>query len=306
VITLLVCPVCNQQILMMKMQYICQNCEKVYPINSGIIRLTGSSQPDEDYFPNNTFYLLFQSEEKNFWFRVRNRIITKMISRHVSRSSHILEVGCGTGFVSQYLKKKGYHIDCADIFPQALRFCRLREAGDNYFQYNLSERIFIEEYDGICAFDILEHIDDDESAIRNIHDALKPGGRVVITVPAGKNLWSAIDQFTEHKRRYSYSELKAKLQNNGFTIIKLSYFMTFLYPFILLFRKFSFLNRAVNDTDMKQTILRQAKRELQPGPIVNLLFYGIFSMEVPLIDRITLPFGSSLICVAKKKGAVTR
>lgn len=283
------------------MQYLCQNCGKTYSSKDGIIQLTGNTLHEEQYFPDNGFEILYQSEEKNFWFKVRNKIIGNVITRYLSLQSCILEVGCGTGYVSRYLKKMGYHVECADLFFAALRFCKERDAGDYYYQCNLSDQIFIEEFDAICAFDVLEHINDDVAILKNMHAALKPDGILFITVPADRHLWSAMDIYAEHKRRYSLQELREKIEDNGFKVKKISYFMTLLYPFILLARKISLRTGNMNDENVKKQIQKDAMSELQPNGIINSMFFLIFSLEVPLINTIALPFGSSLLCIAVKE-----
>ena len=283
------------------MQYSCQNCGKTYPDKEGIIQFARDTLHEEQYFPDNAFEILYQSEEKNFWFRVRNKIIGNAITRYLSPRSRILEVGCGNGYVSRYLKKMGHRVECADLFFDGLQFCKERDAGYLYYQCNLLDRLFIEEFDGICAFDVLEHIDDDDAVLKNMHDALKPGGTLFITVPADRRLWSVMDIYAEHKRRYSMKELRTKIEGNGFKVIKMSYFMTLLYPCILLSRKFSLRTKSLNDEDMKKQIKKELMNELQPNVIINILFFLIFLLEVPLLRSVTLPFGSSLLCVAVKE-----
>jgi 2-polyprenyl-3-methyl-5-hydroxy-6-metoxy-1,4-benzoquinol methylase len=282
-------------------KFVCQNHGHSYHEKEGIIQLIQNAASAERYFPDNAFDLLYHSEEENFWFRVRNRIIGNTITRYLSSRSRILEVGCGTGFVSRYLKQRGFHIECADLSFEALQFCKKRDSGYAYYQYNLAERIFLEEFDGICAFDVLEHFKDDARALKNMYEALKPGGVLFITVPADMRLWSAMDVYAEHKRRYSAQDLRKKLEMNGFNIMRMSYFMAFLFPVLLLSRKF-LLRRGLSNTEESVKIVKQeVVKELQPNTILNSLFYVIFSTEVPLLRSFNLPFGSSLLCVAMKE-----
>jgi 2-polyprenyl-3-methyl-5-hydroxy-6-metoxy-1,4-benzoquinol methylase len=298
---MLVCPVCKNSLLKETLQYSCQQCGKTFTVNEGIIQFAQDIQNEERYFPNNAFEILYLAEEKNFWFTVRNKIIGNTITRYLPLKSRILEVGCGTGYVSRYLRETGYRIECADLFLKALQFCKARHAGDLYYQYNLSDQIFIEEFDGICAFDVLEHIDDDLSVLKNLYAALKPGGILILTVPADQRLWSAMDRYAEHKRRYSRQELREKVEGNGFKVIKLSYFMTLLYPFIFFSRKFLSRFKSPDEENAKIQINNEVMSELQPNILINSLCFLIFSLEVPLLNLVTLPCGSSLLCVAVKE-----
>jgi 2-polyprenyl-3-methyl-5-hydroxy-6-metoxy-1,4-benzoquinol methylase len=298
---LFLCPSCKQPLQQESAQYSCHNCGKRYSDKEGIIQFTGDTLNNEQYFPDNAFETLYLSEEKNFWFRVRNKIIGNAVTRHLSPPSRILEVGCGTGYVSRHLKKLGYNMECADLFFDALQFCKERDAGSRYYQCNLADRVFVEEFDGICAFDVLEHIDEDTTVLKNLYAALKPGGILFVTVPADKRLWSAMDIYAEHKRRYSTQDLRTKIEGNGFKVIKLSYFMTFLFPFILLSRKLSLQKKDLNEKEQEKQIKNEVMNELRPNGLLNEIFFFIFGMEVPLLGSFNFPFGSSLLCVAIKE-----
>jgi 2-polyprenyl-3-methyl-5-hydroxy-6-metoxy-1,4-benzoquinol methylase len=300
-IFLLLCPECHGPLEKNTSWYSCRNCNRTFSDKSGISQFNQANPGDEVYFPDDSFEILYDSEEKNFWFRVRNQIIGSTVTRYLTPNSRLLEVGCGTGYVSCYLKKLGYHVECADLFFEALQFCRKRDAGDHYYQYNLSDRIFIEEFDAVCAFDVIEHIEDDESVLKTVHDSLKPGGFLFITVPADKCLWSAMDIYAGHKRRYSRQELRKKIEGNGFKVVKMSYFMTFLYPFILLSRKLSLRTGDMDDETMEKRIHNEEKNQLQPNGLLNTVFFFVFSLEVPLLHSFNFPFGSSLLCVAVKE-----
>jgi 2-polyprenyl-3-methyl-5-hydroxy-6-metoxy-1,4-benzoquinol methylase len=301
VLLLLLCPSCKKPLSEENQIFICSYCGIIYQQNEGIFQFNNNSPQNEKYFPDSAFEDLNRSEEQNFWFRVRNIIIGNSITRYLPRQSRILDVGCGTGYVSRYMKKLGYHVVCTDFFLQALQFCKEREAGERYYQNNLSDQLFIEEFNGVCAFDVLEHIEDDYHVMKNLYAALKPGGILILTVPADKRIWSIMDVYAEHKRRYSAKELRAKLERNGFRVIKLSYFMTFLYPVIVLSRKFSIKSGKLETEQEVNRIKFKLMNELQPNWIVNSILFFIFRLEVPFIGLFDLPFGSSLLCIAVKE-----
>jgi len=176
---MLLCPECQSPLMNMegssRGSWRCGTCGHMYRKNEGIIQFSKNVAREERYFPAHAFDLLYQSEERNFWFRVRNKIIGSVVSQYLSPQARILEVGCGTGFVSRYLKRRGFHRECADLFFDALQFCKKRDAGYANYQYNLADRIFVNEFDAVCAFDVLEHIDDDCLIIRNMYDAMGGG-----------------------------------------------------------------------------------------------------------------------------------
>lgn len=298
---MIVCLKCQAPLTRGERGLVCPACRAEYSERDGILQLLSEAENTDAFFQIGKFEILYHSEETNFWFRVRNIIIGDTITRYLPRPSRVLEVGCGTGYVSRYLKSLGYQIECADLFFDALQFCRQRDAGFQYYQHNLLESSFSEEFDAVCAFDVIEHIDEDGVALRHLHDALRPGGLLFITVPADMRLWSHKDRSARHKRRYSAPELSEKLRACNFDLIKMSYFMTFLYPALLFSRKISMKQKEGSSGETKGTIKKEEMDELQPNRILNAIFYIIFRLEVPLIRRFNLPFGSSLLCVAKKR-----
>lgn len=280
----------------------CPFCNFVIPFEKGISRFS-EDESDEYFFPVEAFSILYEKEDAHFWFRSRTRIIESFIKRHVSLNpasvAKFCEVGCGTGLLSKHLVKKGYRVSCCDLFFEGLLFARERGSGDEYFQCNLLDFPFINEFDVILACDVLEHIDDDASALLGIYDALKPGGFCIITVPAGKSLWSETDVHAGHKRRYDRDDLICKVIQSGFSLIRTSYFMTIPFPILKVKRV---LSKSLKGLLVESGEGVKASNELDLPWILNELLYLSLLPERMIIPHVNLPFGSSLICIAQKKG----
>lgn len=292
------CPACRNKLIWINNGYICDSCRREYPLIKGVVSFSDCDLLSESYYPGNAFEELYHAESTNFWFRVRNQIIGCIIKKYLPVGSNIIEVGCGTGFVSTYLKSQGYEMDCADLYLQGLHYCIKRAAGGSYYQFNLYDSIFYEHYDGVCAFDVIEHIDDDSLVLKNMNAALKPGGFIVITVPASKRLWSEVDESARHKRRYDLAELKGKVETAGFEIKEISYFMTLLYPFIYISRRMISMNGIHS---IGQASRSKASSEICINHLLNNIFFHIFNAESYILSRMKLPFGSSLLCIAQKR-----
>ena len=136
---------------------------------------------------------------------------------------------------------------------------------------------------------MIEHVDQDIDELKALRSRLVSDGKAVITVPAYMFLWSAFDEMNEHKRRYTLTELNAKLVQAGFTVEKISYFNTLLFPVVYVVRMLNNIlkRNGSSDTDMPSTPL-------------NFVLKKIFSLEKYLLRLVSLPFGVSLIAVVKK------
>jgi len=156
--------------------------------------------------------------------------------------------------------------------------------------------LFLEDemFDLVVALDVIEHITDDGAALSEYYRITKHNGILLLTVPAYSFLWGAHDEINDHKRRYVADELKNKVEKTGFTVGKLTYFNTFLFPFVLLARMGQRLMRMVNGRHKPRSDLK-----LYPF-IINDLLEAIFMLEEGLLRKYDLPYGVSLLCVAKK------
>jgi SAM-dependent methyltransferase len=178
-------------------------------------------------------------EKDNFWFRSRNSLIVWALKRYFPSFRSFLEVGCGTGFVLQGIAKAFPEAEIigSEIFVQGLKFAAGRVPTGQFLQMDGRRIPYQNEFDLIGAFDVLEHILEDDVVLAGMYRALKPGGGLVVTVPQHPWLWSATDQYACHVRRYSAADLHFKLKNAGFEIVLSTSFVTLSLPAMLIARR---------------------------------------------------------------------
>jgi SAM-dependent methyltransferase len=216
----------------------------------------------------------------------------------------VLEVGCGTGSVLRVLKEacpEGLVIGM-DYFEEGLSWARAR-AGCPLIQGDLQAPPFAARFDLIGLFDVLEHVEDDERALRDLHALLNPDAVLLLTVPAHASLWSYWDEVCQHHRRYSVAELKSKLVGAGFRVEYLTEFMSLLYPLMWLGRRLRTAVPARREDERRKL----AERELRILPGVNGLLEWLLRPETRLVaGRRTLPLGTSLVAVTRKPAGETQ
>ena len=290
------CPQCKSVLREMVGKYFCQNCAHSYPIIADIPSFVDRNVAI-DSFDAAAFEFLFEMEQRHFWHIGRREIIMDILKRNIPdlAKSTMLEIGCGNGSVLAYLKQNGVDIEGGDIYLEGLKLCQRRAGSVDLYHVDILALPFYDDFDVIGVFDVLEHIDDDEKALLEISQALKSRGKMMLTVPAHKFLWSYFDVQSHHVRRYSKKELVAKLERNGFTVRKASFYMFFLFPLFALFR---LIGNALQE-DEKQNI--ETSLEVRTIPMVNRLFLGLMRVEKWLIRYLSLPFGTSLIVLAEKR-----
>lgn len=239
------------------------------------------------------FAELAQLEAANFWFRARNNLVVWALQKFCSALKSILEVGCGTGFVlsgiaASYDKAR---LHGSEIFVAGLAFAAERLPTAHFMQMDARQVPFVAHFEAIGAFDVLEHIEEDEVVLAQLHQALEPSGRLFITVPQHRWLWSAADEHACHVRRYSRREIHDKLLRAGFSIEYSTSFVTLLLPAMLLSR----LGQKKVQADY------DPQNELKLPRVLNALFYGLMQLEFGLIKLgLNLPIGGSRLVVAKK------
>ena len=295
----LYCPKCKIVLSHKDGSLYCGTCARSYPDIDGIPCFIDRDLP-VDSFDGELFEYIYETEQKHFWHIGRKEIIFDLICRLPTniRDIRMLEVGCGNGSVLSYLKQHGINIEGADIFIEGLKFCRQRIGPGGLYQADIMALPFVQNYDMVGAFDVLEHLVDDDKALREINTALKPGGLLLITVPANKFVWSYWDEVSHHKRRYSEKEIKAKVEQSGFKIRRISHYMFFSFPLLVLVRLFN------KYTTMKKTDYNiKDSNELKTVPIVNDILLLLLRLEKRMLRHMNFPFGASLLVLAEKQNS---
>lgn len=253
---------------------------------------------ENNNYPNGYFEMLDKIEPKNFWYRSRSRIIEYLFTKYlnVTHPAKVLEIGCGTGFVLKGLSKfKLLKLTGAELNIDALRYAMKNLPQVAFVQFDARKIPFEEEFDAIGAFDVLEHIDEDELVIESIHKSLKRGGYLFLSVPQHECLWSALDNDFYHKRRYSRRELLKKLIKANFSVLFVSSFVFTLLPLMYLSR----LRGKKMPTSKKK--VEYCFDELIVNPILNTIGELFIRIDEILIKLgIRLPVGGSLVLVARK------
>ncbi|MBM3985184.1 MAG: class I SAM-dependent methyltransferase [Planctomycetes bacterium] len=239
-------------------------------------------------------------ERSHWWFRGRRAIFIALLDRHLGRQAgsprRVMDLGCGVGGMLAPLQEYGQVIG-TDVTLKGLEHCAAR-AFPRLVACNGPHGCFGDStLDCITAFDALEHIEDDEGTLREIHRMLKPGGLLIASGPAYQFLYSQQDRITHHVRRYTLSGLIDKAERAGFTIEKASYLNFLLFPAILpavlALKAWQALRRPPDSGAGSNVGIRI------PG-FVNSTFAAIFACEASLLRFVSAPTGHSLVIVARK------
>lgn len=229
-------------------------------------------------------------DTRHWWYRARRRILAALIERKLPLpdNARILEIGCGTGHNLEMLKRFG-RVDAVEIdsAARAIASARLGHAVINAPLPELSG-IADGSYDLVAIFDVLEHIEEDEEALISIARVLKPGGRILITVPAHPWMWSGHDRVNHHKRRYTRETLTEVIEAAGLKLEMLSWLNSILFP-VAAAARFAGRARKRDDSD----------DSMPPAPL-NRLFELLFGLERYAIGRMRLPPGVSLVAIVSR------
>jgi len=251
---------------------------------------SGASGYDPAHFDE-----LARLEAKNFWFRARNRLLAWALRRYFPGARSFLEIGCGTGFVLAGVATAfpAMKLSGSEAAAAGLAHAAARVPGASLMQMDARRIPFRDEFDVVGAFDVIEHVADDRAVLAGLRAAAAPAGGLLLTVPQHSFLWSEFDARAGHERRYRAAELRGKVMDAGFDVVRMTSFVTLLLPLMLASRLAQ--RRPRRDYD--------PLGELRIAPWLNWTLEQALDFERLLIRAgIDFPVGGSLLVVARRRG----
>jgi SAM-dependent methyltransferase len=221
-------------------------------------------------------------DRKHWWFLGRQAVIQAILRRYVPVGSRLLDVGCGTGGLSGELARY-YSVEAVDPSAQAVAVARSRGLMARVIE---AGSVLPNGFDIVCAFDVLEHVDDDVKLACQLAGAVRPGGMILVTVPAFRWFWGPMDDLAGHRRRYRLHELIRVMTDAGIRQLYATYFNFLLFPALVVGHLAGFPRR---DQELEA-----------PPPILNRLFGAVFTSESWIAGRMSLPWGSSILFLGSR------
>ncbi|MBX9669804.1 MAG: class I SAM-dependent methyltransferase [Candidatus Obscuribacterales bacterium] len=256
----------------------------------------GTLQDKTQRYPYET---IADNEREHFWFIARNERISRLMKSEVPnwRKASFLEIGAGTGNVLGHLWDEGFtDLSGWEIVEDGIAICQKRYPNIKFSNTNfLTQKRLDQKFDSVGMFDCLEHFSDDQLPLMRVRQLLKPGGKIVLTVPAHMFLWTVMDEIFGHYRRYNKSELTRSLEEAGFTDIKSVYFMAPLVPIAIVHRGKLRVPKDATEEQIEAIMRRETSIPLRP---INTAMLAISRLEHSIMGMRDLSFGGSLLAVA--------
>jgi SAM-dependent methyltransferase len=235
---------------------------------------------------------LGEIEGGHFWFVGRRALFDDLFQRHARElADPVLDLGCGTGRMLRRPLLRGRRAVGVDLVAEGLRAAGRTRPGPALVQASALPLPFADgTFGAVLLLDVLEHVDD-RAVLREVLRVLRPGGSVLISVPACPWLWSHRDVAAGHLRRYRRRELRALLAELRLRVLELRYYQCLLFPLALVSRLLGRRGPRLRDL------------EDRPRPALNALLARVNRLEVRWGRSVSWPWGSSLVAVCRKGGA---
>jgi len=232
-------------------------------------------------------------EDDYWWNEGRRKILCDLIHEQINNTKNleILDVGCGPGGTSTAFLQFGNVIG-TDVYFPGLKLAKNKGLMNVVASTSTLIPFRTEKFDVVTVLDVVEHVQEDKAVLKEIWRVLKPNGMIVVTVPAYQFLWSQHDIASSHVRRYNSRTITKVLKDSQFEIIRTSYFVSFLFPLVAVYRLLT--RYKIKNPNPKGDLVRFPR-------IINYIFKKILYFENRLLKKINLPFGLSVVCIAKKE-----
>ncbi|MBR0965830.1 class I SAM-dependent methyltransferase [Bradyrhizobium diazoefficiens] len=272
----------------------CAACGHVVADSNGIPIFTPDLAGTNSGFDPKLFDRLSKVEATFFWFVARNELIVGLANKFFPEARRFLEIGCGNGTVlgAMARSRQWERLVGSELQPAGLAHARQRLASDvEFVQMDARSIPCTGLFDLVGAFDVIEHIADDEGTLRGLHAAMQIGGGIILSVPQHPWLWSRADEVSHHQRRYRRGELEEKLLRNGFEVLFSSSFNALLFPLMVASRLMGERKGQADEIFYGFTLNRH----------VNDVFTSLLRAEIRMtLAGFSWPIGGSRIVVARR------
>jgi SAM-dependent methyltransferase len=224
-------------------------------------------------------------EDHHWWFVGRRAVISAMLERiPMTQGAKVLEAGCGTGGNLYLLSQRG-EVSAFEPHDEARDLAKAKYPDQAIHDGELPFAIPFQPatFDLVVALDVLEHVEDDEGSLRSLVAMARPGGRILVTVPAIQSLWGSHDRRLHHVRRYDAARLKRICAASGASTEFMTYFNTLLAPIAIAYR----VGERLSGRNL-------GNQERTPPAPINQALARTFSLERQVVRRRSIPFGLSL------------
>jgi SAM-dependent methyltransferase len=271
----------------------CPACGHVVAEREGIPLFAPKLADTISGFDPGWFAKLVSIEATHFWFVARNELIVGLVNRFFPSARRYLEIGCGNGAVLKAIatSRQWERVVGTDLHPIGLAYARARLPHNVEFaQIDARAIPALDAFDLTGAFDVVEHVADDDGVLEGLRRATTAGGGTIIAVPQHPSLWSRADEIGHHQRRYRRGELEIKLRRNGFEILFSSSFVSVLLPVLAASRIKARMKPCADNIE----------HEIALNPTLNAMLTAILRAEVRLtLAGMRWPAGGSRVVVAR-------
>jgi SAM-dependent methyltransferase len=230
-------------------------------------------------------------EERHWWYRGRRVVLEGVIARlKLPARARILDAGCGSGRNMVELAHHG-EVTGVELSPTSVSLARARKVGEVIEGSLMEMPLTADSFDLAVCLDVIEHLEDDRGALRELRRVVAPGGTLLVTVPAYQWLWSGHDEINHHHRRYNRRTLLAAAREAGWQCTRTTYFNSLLLPAAIALRALDKLHAKATESSLDLWV--------PPAP-VNWLLQQPLDLEAAAIARGGhIPAGLSLLAVLR-------